>query len=77
MLNNSSQKAWIFFPSLTFSTKWVCDPENVNSHQGAGAPGDVIFEATLATGALSSRVRHSSCTAHKLNYLNIRTTFDV
>ena len=77
MLNNSSQKTRIFFPSLTFSTIWVCDPENVNFHQGAGAPGDVIVEPTLATGALSSRVRHSSRTAHKLNYLNIRTTFDV
>ena len=77
MLNNSSQKARIFSPSLTFNTKWVCDPENVNSHQGAGAPDDIIVEPTLATGALSSRVRHSSRTAHKLNYLNIRTTFDV
>ena len=77
MLNNSSQKARIFFPSLTFCIKWVCDPENVNFHQGAGAPGDVIIEPTLATGALSSRVRHSSRSAHKLNYLNIRTTFDV
>ena len=77
MLNNSSENARIFFPALTFSIKWVCDPENVNSHQGAGAPGDVIIEPTLATGALSSRVRHSSRSAHKLNYLNIRTTFDV
>ena len=36
-----------------------------------------IHEPTLATGALSSCVKHSSCTAHKLNYLKIRTTFDV
>ena len=77
MLNNSSQKAQIFFPFSISSTKWACDPENINFHQGAGAPGDVIVEPILATGALSSRVRHSSCTAHKLNYLNIRTTLDV
>ena len=74
MLNNSSQKARIFFPSLTFSTKWLCDPENVNFHQGAGASDDVIVEPTLATGTLSSRVRHSNRTTHKLNYLNIRTS---
>ena len=77
MLNNSSLKARNFSPSLTFSTEWVCDPKNVNFHQSAGAPGDVIIEPTLDTGALSSRVRNSSRTAHKLNYLNIRTTFDV
>ena len=67
MLNNSSQKARIFFPSLAISTKWACDPENINFHQGAGASGDVIIEPTLATGALSSCVKHSRCTAHKLN----------
>ena len=77
MLNNSSQKPQIIFPILTISTKWACDPENINIHYGVGAPGDAIVEPTLATGALSSRVRHSSRAAHKLNYLNIRTTFDV
>ena len=77
MLNNSSQKPQIIFPILTISTKWACDPENINIHYGVGGPGDVIVEPTLATGALSSRVRHSSRAAHKLNYLNIRTTFDV
>ena len=77
MLNNSSQKPQIIFPISTISTKWACDPENINIHYGVGDPGDVIVEPTLATGALSSRVRHSSLAAHKLNYLNIRTTFDV
>ena len=77
MLNNSSQNARIFFPFSIVCTKWACDPENINIHYGVGAPGDVIVEPTLATGALSSRVRHSSRAAHKLNYLNIRTTFDV
>ena len=61
MLNNSSQKARTFSPSLTFSTKWVCDPENINFHQGAGASGDVIIEPTLATEALSSICERCGC----------------
>ena len=50
MLNNSSQKPQIIFPILTISTKWACDPDNLNIHYGVGAPGDAIVEPTLATG---------------------------
>ena len=53
MLNNSSQKAQIFFPFSIIRTKWACDPENINIHYGDGGPGDVIVEPTLASGALS------------------------
>ena len=53
-------------------SKWVCDQENINFHPDAGAPGDVIVEPAVATGALFPRVGHSchrQLTAHKLNYL--------
>ena len=53
MLNNSSRKPQIIFPILTISTKWACDPENINIHYGVGASGDAIVEPTLAPGALS------------------------
>ena len=69
MLNSSLQKARIFFYFSRDGTEWVCDQENISIHFDAGAPGDVIVELTLATGALYPRVRHSCHTAHNLNYL--------
>ena len=68
MLNSSLQKARIFFYFSRDGTEWVCDQENISIHFDAGAPGDVIVEVTLATGALYPRVRHSCHTAHNLNY---------
>ena len=69
MLNSSSQKAWVIISFSRDGTEWVCNQENISIHLDAGAPGDVIVEVNLATGALYSRVRHSCHTAHKLNYL--------